>query len=85
MNKEPLGAPHIRAASIHLENNTIGDGHFVKEIAATLRELADMIDAGVAGWETAETFTSKGGTRLFIIGATWRGHALPRKLGDRPW
>lgn len=85
MSKEPIGYPHIRAASIHLENDKIGDGHFAAEISATLREYADMIDQGVAGWETAETFTSKGGTRLFSVVADWRGHELPRKPSDRPW
>ena len=77
--------PFIRAANIHLENVTIGDGCFVKEMANTLREYADMIDEGVAGWEQAETFVSKGGTRVFVIGAAWRGERLPRKRSERPW
>lgn len=70
--------PPVSAATIFLENNKIGDGCFIPEIAATLREYADMLDAKTAGHHTAEQWTSKGGTRLFILASAWYGDEIPR-------
>ncbi len=70
-------SPLIRTECIHLENDTIGDGYFVLEVAKTLRQYADMLESGKAGHREVDTFVSPGGTRLFAIGAAWSRRNIP--------
>lgn len=70
--------PYIRACSIHMENETIGDGYFAAEIAKSLREYADMIEKNEAGFDAAEWFVSKGGTRVFLLAGAWSGQKIPK-------
>ena len=67
-----------RNAMIFMENDTIGDGVFVPEMAKTLRQYADMIEARKAGHDVVETFTSAGGTRLVKVAGPYYGQCIPR-------
>ena len=69
--------PYSRIAVLHVQNDTIGDGVFVHELAKTLREYADMIDKDEAGREHVEKYEGPRGTKLTVIGVTWYGEQIP--------
>lgn len=69
--------PYSRIAILHVQNDIIGDGVFVHELAMTLREYADMIERHEAGRETCERYDGPRGTKLTVIGATWYGEQIP--------
>ena len=69
--------PYSRIAVLHVQNDTIGDGVFVHELAKTLREYADMIDKNEAGREHIEKYDGPRGTKLTVIGVTWHGQQIP--------
>jgi hypothetical protein len=71
--------PYSRIEVIYLQNDTIGDGVFIHEVAKTLREYADMLEANQAGREHVEIYEGARGTRLTAIGATWYGKRIPQR------
>ena len=73
---------HRRIAVLYLENETIGDGFFASEVARTLREYANAIDAGKAGRHGCEIQEGEQGTRLTAIGVAWNGERIPLELPD---
>lgn len=71
-----------RIAVLFLENSTIGDGFFPTEVAQTLREYANAIDAGEAGRGKCEIQEGDRGTRLTAIGVAWNGERIPLESQD---
>ncbi|EHK5438673.1 TPA: hypothetical protein PKO72_004323 [Aeromonas hydrophila] len=57
-----------RVVSIHMQNDVIGDRKFVPEVAQALREIAQALDDGLIGHETAEFLRSSGGTEITFHG-----------------
>lgn len=55
-----------RKIVIALENDQIGDGLFVPEVAHTLRALADLMDRDKAGRNGCEVYRSPGGTLAMV-------------------
>ena len=53
-----------RILLLRLENEVICDGDFVGEVAHSLREYADALDAGASGLERTEIITGPRGTTL---------------------
>lgn len=74
--------PYSRIAVLYVQNDTIGDGVFVRELAATLREYADMIERNEAGREACEKYDGPRGTKLTVIGAAWNGDRIPCAAQD---
>ena len=71
--------PYSRIAIIYLQNDTIGDGIFISEVAKTLREYADIIENNLAGRRHLEIYNGPRGTKLTAIGATWYGEQIPQR------
>lgn len=71
-----------RIVVLYLENEEIGDGFFATEVALTLREYADMIDAGTASRNGCEIQEGARGTRLTAIGVAWNGERIPIESPD---
>lgn len=69
--------PHSRIAVLYVQNDEIGDGVFVHEIAATLREYAEMIERNEAGRVACEQYKGPRGTKLTVIGVAWHGEQIP--------
>jgi len=74
--------PYNRIAVLYVQNDQIGDGVFVHELAATLREYADMIERNEAGRTGCEKYNGPRGTKLTVIGATWYGEQIPSPMPD---
>jgi hypothetical protein len=71
--------PYSRIEVIYLQNDTIGDGVFIHEVAKTLREYADMLEKNQAGREHVEIYENPRGTKLTAIGVTWYGERIPQR------
>lgn len=71
-----------RILVLYLENEEIGDGFFATEVALTLREYADMIDAGKASRNGCEIQEGARGTRLTAIGVAWNGERIQIESTD---
>ncbi|WP_295441999.1 hypothetical protein [uncultured Thiodictyon sp.] len=74
MNK----AHNVRTSSIFMENDTIGDGVFIRERAAVLRQYADLLDSGAADHRTF-TFTSPGGTKVTVNSGAYLADGTPQE------
>ncbi len=70
--------PYSRIQIIHLQNDVIGDGIFIYEVAKTLREYADMLENNLGGREHVEIYNGPRGTKLTAIGVTWYGEQIPQ-------
>ncbi len=57
-----------RVVSIHMQNDGIGDRRFVPEVAQALREIAQALEDGLIGNETAHFLKSAGGTEITMHG-----------------
>lgn len=55
-----------RVVSIHMQNDVIGDRKFVPEVAQALREIAQALDDGLIGHETAEFLRSSGDRKSVV-------------------
>lgn len=66
-----------RRVTITIENDEIGDGVFSPVVAATLRELAYMIDNGQAGRLGRECYLREDGTLAVITADDVTGVCIP--------
>lgn len=57
----------FKLASIFISNDSGEDGYISKIISSALREYADMIDTGGAGFHSPEIFNDSNGTQLTCI------------------
>lgn len=71
-----------RVEMLCLENDVIGDGYFVMEVAQTLREYADALERCQLGNRACDVFISPRGTRVTAIGATYEG--APKTIAELP-
>ncbi len=62
-----------RFAFLHIQNDKIGDKSFSPEIVTALREYADALENGEAGFHATEIFNSSGGTMITNIVGSWCG------------
>ncbi|MBV2185671.1 MAG: hypothetical protein KUL88_14145 [Rhizobium sp.] len=65
-----------------IENDIIGDRVFAPLVSATLRELADMIDAGEAGCLESEIYRREDGTVAVISSRDVIGGSVPYRKPD---
>jgi hypothetical protein len=52
---------------LHFKNAVLGDGLAVVAVAKTLREYADLLDAGVAGLGSQEVYQGADGSELSVV------------------
>ena len=69
--------------SIHIElRDDYSDHDFVREVAATLREIAIMSDCGEICREVCDKYTGPRGTNVTIIGGVWSGIQAPQPVPE---
>lgn len=66
-----------RRVTVSVENDKIGDGLFAPIVAATLCELADMIDRGDAGKSERELYQRDDGTLATVQSEDVTGVCIP--------
>lgn len=71
-----------RVAALYVENATIGDGHFVSELAMTLREYADLLESGEAGRIACDRYAGPRGTVVTAIGSSLRAGQVRHAVQD---
>lgn len=73
-----------RRITVSIENDQIGEGLFAPIVAATLRELADMIDRDEAGRGGREVYLRDGGTLAVVTSEDLTAVCIPyRKPGEQ--
>lgn len=73
-----------RRIVVAIENDVIEDGYFTPEVAKTLRAIADLIDADLAGRNTCEVYRSPAGTRATMTAENITGVCIPYREQDGP-
>lgn len=71
-----------RRVVVTVENGPIVDGLFAPIVAATLRELADLIEAGKAGRNAHEIYLRADGTLAIMSSEDVRGVCIPYRETD---
>ena len=65
------------AVSIHATNDVFGEGMFFLELADVLEEYAGLLRSWKAAQKPCESFVSRRGTKLVVIGATYSEEPAP--------
>lgn len=73
-----------RRVVLSIENDQIGDGAFCSEVAKTLREIADIIDAGTAGRHANEAYRGERGTLALMSADDVTAVCIPYRAPGSP-
>lgn len=73
-----------RRVVLSIENDQIGDGAFCSEVSKTLREIADMIDAGSAGRHDKESYRGDRGTLVLMSADDVTAVCIPYREPGNP-